>query len=304
MSQENVEQTFQVTAPARLILSNIRGSVEIHSGDEDVIRVTAAKQTHPGDAERTKIEMVQEADGTVRVATRFPDGAWGWLFGSFPCRVDYVVTAPARCSLKVNGVSNSLKAEGFEGEFAINSVSGEIELHSMTGALRLHTVSGEVSGERISGSLDLDTVSGDVHLKEASLSQVKSTTISGRVNLQTPLATGPYHFKSVSGDVRLILPPDAGCITELHSVSGQIISAFPLSGFSHVNGTHSAEVHGGGAYIDLHSVSGDLVLESDGEVGPSASPRKEPSAEERREILERVEQGEMTVDEGVARLRG
>ena len=110
---EIMEKTFTVTSPARFDLSNIRGSVEIHPGEEGIIRIHITKDANSGDAKRTEIELSQAADGTVKVATRFPEGAWSWLFGSFPCRVDYVVQAPSKCSIKINGVSSELVAEGF-----------------------------------------------------------------------------------------------------------------------------------------------------------------------------------------------
>lgn len=216
---EIIEKNFTVASPVRLDLSNIRGSVEIRPGEDGVIRVRVSKDAHSGDAGRTEIELFQEADGTVKVATRFTEGAWSWLFGSFPCRVDYVVQAPRKCFLKINGVSSETLAEGFEGEFSfrsvsgemslhnlagpvkVNTVSGEVELTELTGALRLNTVSGKVSGKRIIGPLHLDTVSGKVDLEESGLSSVEATTVSGRMVYQTAFGAGPYHFNSVSGDV-------------------------------------------------------------------------------------------------------
>ena len=299
---ENIEKTFSVASPARLSVSNIRGSVEIHPGEGGVIQVTAIKQPHTGDEKRTGIEINQEADGTVKAATRFPDGGWNWLFGSQPCEVDYVVRAPRQCSLKLNGVSNTVLAEGFEGAVSVNSVSGEITLHDLTGSLRIHTVSGEADGERIAGSLSLDTVSGDVALKESALSSIKANTVSGDMRIRTSLTEGPYDFKSVSGQVRLSVPPDTHCTGELHSVSGDLVSAFPITGTSRQHGSQMVNVQGGGVKISLNSVSGDLSLDCDGEIPTAPEPLKTVSSEERRAVLERVERGELTVDEALAQL--
>jgi len=304
MSQETIEQTFNISAPARLKLSNVRGSVDIRTGEDGVISVTAVKQTHTGDVERTKIELSQDSDGTVTVATRFPDGTWNWLFGSHPCCVDYIVKAPRLCSLKVNGVSNTVVAEGFEGDFDFNSVSGEVTLRDLTGLVKFKTVSGDVSGERLSGPLHLNTVSGDVSLSESALPSLEATTVSGDVNLKTTLAEGPYRFNSVSGDVRLTVPPDTHCTTELHSVSGDFSTAFPVTGYSRHHGSHIADVQSGGVKVYVSSVSGDLLLDSDGEIQPASAPKKTPSAEERRQVLERIQRGEMTVEEGLTQLRG
>ncbi|MFA5874046.1 MAG: DUF4097 family beta strand repeat-containing protein [Anaerolineales bacterium] len=299
---ENIEKTFSVASPARLSVSNIRGSVEIHPGEDGVIQVTAIKQHYTGDEKRTGIEINQEADGTVKAATRFPDGGWNWLFGSQPCEVDYVVKAPRQCSLKLNGVSNTVLAEGFEGAVSVNSVSGEITLRDLTGSVRIHTVSGEADGDRIAGSLSLDTVSGDVALKESAFSSIKANTVSGDMRIRTSLTEGPYDFKSVSGQVRLTVPPDTHCTGELHSVSGDLVSAFPVTGYSRQHGSQMVNVQGGGVKISLNSVSGDLSLDCDGEIPPAPEPLKTFSSEERRAVLERVERGELTVDEALGHL--
>jgi DUF4097 and DUF4098 domain-containing protein YvlB len=275
---EIIEKTFTVSSPARLDLSNIRGSVEVRSGEEGTIRIHVSKDTNSGDASRTEIELSQTSDGTVRVATKFPEGAWSWLFGSFPCRVDYVVQAPRKCSLKINGVSSDLLAEGFEGEFSfhsvsgemtlrslsgpvkVNTVSGEVKLAELTGDLNLTTVSGKVSGKHIQGPVHLNTVSGRVALDESSLSSVDASTVSGRMEYQTAFGVGPYRFNSVSGDVELLVPPETRCSAELHAISGKLFTKLPATSIARQNGNQTAEIQGGGVNVYLHSVSGNLSL--------------------------------------------
>lgn len=275
---ETIEKTFAVSSPARLNLSNIRGSVKIYQGDEGAIHVTAVKHAGFGDTKRTEIELSQEADGTVKVVTHFPDSGWGWIIGSFPCRVDYVVQAPRRCSLQIKGVSNETSAEGFEGEFSFHSVSGEMTLHNLTGPvkvdtvsgemelaelsseLRLTTVSGRISGRHLSGPLHLNTISGKVDLEQSSLPSAEATTVSGEMDFQTALGEGPYRFNSVSGDVRLTLPAEAHCSAELHAISGTLSTQLPATSMSRHNGAQTVDVQGGGVKLFVHSVSGNLSL--------------------------------------------
>ena len=277
---ETIEKTFVASSPARLNVSNIRGSVEIHPGEESSIRVTAVKQTGFGDVKRTEVELSQEADGTVKAVTRFPDSGWGWIIGSFPCEVDYIIQAPRRCSLKINGVSSQALADGFEGEFSFNSVSGEMtlnnltgpvkahsvsgkmELSDLTGELHLNTVSGKITGRHLAGPLHLDTVSGRVEMENSNLPSADATTVSGGMELQTTLGEGPYRFNSVSGDVQLMLPPDTHCSAELRAISGSISTKLPATSVSRQNGAQTIEVQGGGVKVSAHSVSGNLSLVS------------------------------------------
>jgi hypothetical protein len=300
---ESIEKTFTVSSPARLSVGNIRGSVEIHPGDAGIIVVTAVKKDDTGDGKRTEIEITQEADGTVKATTRFPEAGLNWLFGSQPCEVDYFVKAPRQCSLKLNGVSNNVLAEGFEGTIAVNSISGEITLRDMSGEIRLHSVSGDVEGERFNGSLDMDTVSGDVSLKESILRSINSNTVSGDMVISTSLAEGAYNFKSVSGDVRLNVPPETHCTGDLHTVSGELVSAFPITGFSRHHGSQTVNIQGGGVKVSLRSVSGDLSLDCDGDIPPAGETGRSATSEARRAVLESVERGELSVEEALGKLQ-
>lgn len=275
---EFIDKAFKVASPARLDISNIRGSVVIHPGEDGVILIHVSKDENSGDAKRTEIELSQAADGTVKVATRFPEGAWSWLFGSFPCRVEYVVQAHRKCSIKANGISSYIIAEGFEGDFSFHSVSGEMALHSLTGPvkvdtvsgkveladltgdLHLTTVSGRVSGRQIRGPVHLNTVSGQVVLDELNLSAVDATSVSGRMEYQTDFGAGPYRFNSVSGDVELLVSPETRCSVELHAISGKLFTKLPATSIERQNGNQTAEIQGCGVKVSLQSVSGNLSL--------------------------------------------
>ncbi len=277
---EKTEQTFQVSGSARLEVSNIRGSTEIRAGEDGLIHVEAVKQPSSGDEKRTEIQISQESDGRVKVKTHFPEASLGWLFGSQPCKVDYVITAPRLCTLKVNGVSNDTRVEGFDGDCTVNSVSGdlelvrltgdlsasvvsgEMELEALTGTMKLNSVSGEISGKNLSGTLDLNTVSGDVELKGSNLSSLEANVTSGGVEAETALGEGPYRFHSVSGNVCLKVPAETRCTAELHSLSGGITVNLPQTSTMHRNGRQVAEVGGGGVLVYVNSVSGNLSLKS------------------------------------------
>jgi DUF4097 and DUF4098 domain-containing protein YvlB len=185
----------------------------------------------------------------------------------------------------------------------VNSVSGEITLKNIKGSLRIHSVSGDIEGENLDGKLDADTVSGDLSIKTSVLGSIRGKTVSGDMRITTPLADGPYDFKSVSGDVRLILPPETHCTGELHSLSGNLATSFPSSGYTSNPGAKEVLVQGGGVKISLNSVSGDLSLDCDG-TPLTSNAAKPPSSEERKAVLESVERGEMTVEQALNKLQG
>ncbi len=296
MSQEPLENVYAVPSPARLKLLNIRGSVQIRTGKDGEISIQAVKRSDSGDASNTEIIMEQSPDGTVRVETRFYH-PFIPFFTSGPCKVDYTVQVPRNCDLQINGVSNSFEAEGLVGDFHITTVSGGIRLKEMYGSMKINSVSGSISGESLSGNMSFDTVSGGVRITEANFPQISGSTVSGSVSIQTPLSDGPYRFTSVSGDVHLVVPEGTSCTMSVSGMSGRLKTTLPVSRRS----KDWAETAGGGPSVSLSAVSGSLWVDT--QAGVQETPPPQPEKAETREILERIERGEISVDEGIALLK-
>jgi hypothetical protein len=345
MSQdiETYEQTFR-QRPAQVKLANIRGTVLVRPGPAGQVHVQAVKHLRSGNAERTTVEIEQAADGQVSAQTRFREGLLAFFSLSNPCKVDYVIEAPAGCSLKAACVSSTLTVEGVEGTFNLSVVSGALELSDLSGELNINMVSGEITGARLAGSLKLETVSGAVHCSESNLTRVALTAVSGDVTLQTALSAGPYHFSSVSGSVRLIVPEGTACSAHLSSVSGRVhTTSLPFNASRIQGGGQRVDILGGGTPVTLKSVSGSLWIgpengqaaasEAPAAAGsfveppvppmppmppvPPVSPAAPPGAPvmgaapaspapalSTTEILEQVERGEMSVEQALQALQG
>jgi len=321
MSDEVIEKTFQVAAPARLIISNVRGSITIQPGEADVIEVKAAKHGN-FDSGRNVVEMTQDTDGSVRVETRSNDALFGFL--SHPPRVDYSVRVPQGIHLEASCISSTLNVSGLEGSFKLKTISGNVELVKLSGPFKLSAVSGDITGSQLIGVLDLNTVSGRVHMTESGFPSADASTVSGDLLLQTPVSEGPYHFSSVSGSVHMVVPADTRCNVELNSVSGSIRSSLPATATSMGHGLKMTQVQGGGTAVRLKSVSGGVSIETEGVAAttvsttdslrvesiptiPSIPPvppipissSSTPKPLSTAEILQRIESGEMTVDEAI-----
>jgi hypothetical protein len=309
MSQDTMERTFNVSSPARLVISNIRGSIEIVPGSENELHVSAVKYTDGCDSERTEIVMDQDADGTVRVTTRYQHGGL-FFFGDRPCKVVYQVSVPQHCSVDCSGVSSSAFVQGLEGDFLISTVSGGVQVKDLVGPVRLNAVSGQVTGETISGPLDYETVSGNIRLVDSSLAHVRGTSVSASVWLQTALADGPYKFNTVSGSLYLLVPPGSACTVESHAISGSLVTDLPIDRDSRHGGYRHAEIAGGGPLVEFGGVSGNIsVLSGEGgetqplPVSQAAGGTQQGNPADTNEVLDKIERGEITVDEGIALLK-
>lgn len=314
MSDETIEKTFQVATPARLIISNVRGSITIQAGEVGVIEVKAVKHGN-FESGSHMIEMTQDSDGSVRVETRSNEALFGFL--SLPPKVEYSVRVPHEIHLDASCVSSTLNVSGLEGVFRLRTISGDVELANLTGPFKLNAVSGDISGSHLAGVLELETVSGRARLLESDFPTADASTVSGDLILQTPLSAGPYHFGSVSGSVRMLVPPDTHCNAELNSVSGSIRSSLPATTTRMGHGLKVTQVGSGGTAVRLKSVSGSLSFEVEGvpasnvpvtttypaapipPTPPTPPVNPAPAPLSTAEILQRIERGEMTVDEAI-----
>jgi hypothetical protein len=339
MAQETIERQFTVTGPAMLRVSNINGLVAIQPGEDGVIAITAVKHEDRGDAERTEIDISQEADGSVRVKTQFHK-RWEWIFDwRSPCRVDYTIRVPRACAVKVRGVTCDMSIQGLEGEINVRTVSGDVKLADLTGRLSARGVSGKIQGTGLEGPLEAETVSGDITLIGSSFPSVEATSVSGALAVEALTGSGPYRFKSVSGQLQVALPAGSGCKVEMSSVSGRLHSDLPITKEWGDGRQRGAEIQGGGPALHFKSVSGDMrVKPGAGQAAPAPAPAMaseipappappaapappappaapptpstpppappaESATNSRREILDRVAQGEITAAQGAEELR-
>ena len=316
MSEETIQQSFPVEIPANLRINNIRGAIEIQSTEESEISVTAVKHLNSGDEKRTAVEISQLEDGKVVVETRMLEGLLGFFNWSKPCKVTYTVQVPRQCNLNVSCVSSSASIQGTVGNLRLSTVSGEVNLKGVSGDFDINLVSGDLEGEALSGSLKIDTVSGDVRVLTSSFNKANGSTVSGNIHLESLLGEGPYRFNSVSGDVQYLLPEVAGCNVDMKTISGKLLTQFPLTS-SQRSGNHlRATVADGGPTVTLSSVSGNLALATPGEILPETEPpigdpqeNPDPKPEtsqpaiSRQEILDKIAKGEMTVEEALKALK-
>jgi len=303
MTVEIIEKTFICSESPVLTLSNIRGSVHIQPAQNGQITVIASKNVKSGDAENTRVELSQSADGSVNASTHYDKSGIRILSTWRPCKVDYDVRVPEDCSLKIRGESNSAVIEGISGRMDISSVSGVLDCRSLSGEFKVKTVSGDVSGESLSGPIQLGTVSGDIKLKNCDFPSLKGKTVSGDMLIETPLGDGPYDFNAVSGDIKLEIPPLPGVTIHSSSLSGDIRTTSQILNLNQSRNNRKVDVQGGGVEIHHHSVSGDLFLINAKENGASIVPQEDnldqKSSLTRSEILDRIAIGELDTEEAL-----
>ena len=99
------------------------------------------------------------------------------------------------------------------------TVSGRVDVGKVAGDAHVKAANGRVTIAEVGGTLTVTSVSGKVEVSQAGGS-VHATTVSGRVEVGMTGAAD-VRAESVSGRVKVALPPDVRPSVSLRSVSGR-----------------------------------------------------------------------------------
>jgi DUF4097 and DUF4098 domain-containing protein YvlB len=132
-------------------------------------------------------------------------------------------------------------------------VSGDVILHDVTGKI-----------------VEAVTVSGNVELTNVNADEVVAETVSGDVDFSGEIRKGgDYDMKTLSGDVVMRIPKNAGAQVSGATFSGDFHTSFPITTKATSRYTKRSRLDGtigdGSARIRVESFSGDVELREIGE---------------------------------------
>jgi hypothetical protein len=299
MTTESQQHEFKVGSPAELLVKNIRGDVQIVPGADDLIKVEVITYPDDGNAADTRIELTQEPGGRVRAEVTVPDKGFR---SRRPLRVDFRIEAPVHTDIKTRLVSGSVHARGFKGRADLGTVSGKVEAEDLDGRLDLDSVSGKITGSGLKGEASVSVVSGRIRLRGCDFPALKLSTVSGRAEVETQFGDGPYKLSAVSGSLLLVVPEGSSCHVDASAVSGKFYTDLDVRQSLVSKRRWQVQIGEGGPEVRVKTVSGRMQLLSSfdarGRVpGVVVKPRKD-----RKEILSRLSEGQISVEEAMEEL--
>ena len=144
-----------------------------------------------------------------------------------------------------------------------SSVSGSVQLRNMSDTVnqRLSSTSGRIETD-MSSDLDVSSVSGSIVFSFAG-KQLKAKSVSGRVEgvVESIEDNGSIDLGSTSGSVVLRVPENLDATVNLHSVSGSVSSALPVSVTSAKRNRLEGVIGEGRIPVDIGTVSGSIRLD-------------------------------------------
>lgn len=176
------------------------------------------------DADRVTIED-DSSGGGVSIGVKYPKHC------DCDASVDFVVEVPRSLRLDFDKIS---------------SMSGDVEVEDVTGSVAATTMSGNVTVTGVDGTVTATTMSGDV-----------------RAEIDRLQGPGDLEFTSMSGNVEVRLPSDAGVDVSAKTTSGDISTDLPIEVHrpEYGAGTWAKGTLGDGSRrLKLTTMSGDVHL--------------------------------------------
>lgn len=276
------DRTLAVNGPVTLEIRTGSGSIEIHRGPADSVRVVgrirAGRSWLGADVEERvrRIEaappIVQDGD-TIRVGRAGDDS----LFRNVS--ISYDVTVPMDTRVQSHTGSGGQTISDLAGPVDASTGSGRLLLRNIRSDVRASTGSGGIEAEAIGGSFVGRAGSGDIDVSQAGEADISVATGSGGIGVRGARRSlharagsgsielegrpaGNWDVETGSGGVRIDFPEDSAFELNARTGSGAINMTHPIAlvdsrSRNRLRGT----VRGGGSRVDLSTGSGSIQID-------------------------------------------
>lgn len=271
VAQQRVDEKRPAGKDGVVEIRNVAGSVRVTGWDREEIAVTGTlgkgteRLEFSGSGNRTLVKVVlphnsRPVDGS-ELEIKVPAGS--------TLEVETVsadITAEkVSGSLRLQSVSGGVTVGGEPKEFNVKTVSGEVTVTATSAPGRAKSVSGAVTLQGVVGTVEASSVSGSISVKGGDVSRVEMETTSGNIRFEAGLTKDArLDARTVSGEVKLILPAGVAADFDVTTFSGEISNDFgpPAHRTSEYGPGNELtfSVGGGGARVVAKSFSGGVYL--------------------------------------------
>lgn len=222
--EEIVDQTFAVSATARVSLDNVNGDASIETWDRDEVRVQAVKRASSPDLLAALRIDIDASSERVDIDTRYP----GTLGSGQGTSVEFTLTVPRHANID-----------------SIELVNGNLRILDVDGGVAADCVNGTIRASGLAGRIELESVNGTVELE------------LGRLD-----PGGEISVESVNGSLEIFLPAAADIAVHAETVNGSITNDLGLEVRKgrYVGSSMHGVVGSGGADLSLETVNGPISV--------------------------------------------
>src|SRR6478752_1335318 len=159
------QRTLQVNGSVNLQVETGSGSISVHPGSTNEVRVTGhiqASEWFGGNAEE-KVKKLQDNPPIQQSGNDIRIGHIDDPELKHNISISYEITVPSTTQLHASTGSGNQEVSGLAGPVEATTGSGNLKIADIGAGLRAHTGSGNVELSSVKGSVFARTGSGDIH---------------------------------------------------------------------------------------------------------------------------------------------
>ena len=197
-----------------------RADVVAHD-DLDAVRVEVASV-------RGRDLVVTWSNGVLDVS--HPQLRWDSLLNGFrrsfgrEDKAEVSIAVPRGVTVHLGTVTADGLVSGVHAASSVKTVSGTILVDGVHGHVDAKTVSGSIDVRDQHGNFTGDTVSGSLTVQAPELQHLRAKSVSGSLAVDLGSSAATLGASTVSGDVTVRIPADAGFDLDAKSVSGRVVA--------------------------------------------------------------------------------
>jgi len=239
---QDFQKSYRLNAGDSISVRNVSGDIHITGSEGDAVTVNAIKEGR--DREMVEVEDKSSA-GRLELGVNYPREC------NCDASVRFEIRVPRGVRFnfgKISTASGNIQLKGLSGQVKVSTASGDVLVEDVAGEINASTASGQVSVRNVSGTVSAQSASGDVRVEIARLE-----------------GAGDMKFSTASGDVVVRLPSSLDANVHLSTMSGKVVTNFPLEVKERQYGpgsTAEGQLGSGARKLRISSASGDVSLNS------------------------------------------
>ncbi len=236
-------KTFDIDQLKEIYIHSVSSDVSVFSTDEENIKIhfygrSALK------SEKALPKLITNLEGRkLKIEIEYPKVIFYWAAAA-DVLLDIYIPRDYRDNVIIDAVSAEVDISNLDiNNFQCKTVSGDLKIKSLgSDNLTLKTTSGDVNIMDFTGNLKADSVSGDI--------DVRCRVFDNNIDIKT-----------ISGKVEIGLPQNAEFYLKTNTVSGEVVTKFPITiiSFNKMNQLEGTVGMGDNSII-IDTVSGDIHI--------------------------------------------
>ncbi|HEY9044763.1 MAG TPA: DUF4097 family beta strand repeat-containing protein [Ohtaekwangia sp.] len=196
------KEHYDVSTPAKLILSSSDGNISVSPGNGNSIDVTyiVKKRNKVLNISRKELEKevtvnVTNTSNSLDISIKYPLN-----YNNFKDRyqVSFIVTVPKETACELQSSDGNIAISGLTGDQSFKTSDGNLDISDITGKVNGKTSDGNIDTNDVNGAVEVRTSDGNITMKNIK-GDVKAATSDGNIGLNK--ITGDVSVSTSDGEI-------------------------------------------------------------------------------------------------------